>query len=318
MQTALVLGASGGMGYALVNELVSRNIQVKAFARNKEKLVALFKHHKNVEIISGDVLNEQDLMKASNGVAIIFHAISFPYQDWEKLHMRCVDMVINIAERRGAKIALVDNIYAYGRQSPNPVIEQAKKEPQTKKGKIRLMMENNLKNSNVPSLIVHFPDLYGPNAENTILYETLKNVAQGKKANFVGNMQVKREFLYTVDGAKAMVELALRDDTYNQNWNVPAVHPITGEELVKILREITGYKKGIRTISKGMIQFIGIFTPDMREMVEMLYLTEEPVILSGEKYEKEIGALPRTSYRVGLEQTIAWMNKRTLKLEKNF
>jgi len=37
---------------------------------------------------------------------------------------------------------------------------------------------------------------------------------------------------------------------------------------------------------------------------------EEPVILSGEKYEKEIGALPRTSYRVGLEETIAWMNKR--------
>ncbi|MGE7998785.1 SDR family NAD(P)-dependent oxidoreductase [Lysinibacillus sp. NPDC093190] len=315
METAIVIGASGGMGYALVNELVSRNIQVKAFARNKEKLVALFQHHKNVEIMSGDVFNEQEIMRASKGVDIIFHAISFPYQDWEKLHMQCIDMVINIAERHGAKIALVDNIYAYGRQSKNPVIEQARKEPHTKKGKIRLTMENKLKNSNVPSLIVHFPDLYGPNAENTIFYETLKNVIQGKKANFVGNMQVRREFLYTVDGAKAMVELALRDDTYNQNWNVPAVHPIAGEELVKILREITGYKKGIRTVSKGMIRLIGIFTPSMKEVVEMLYLTEEPVILSGEKYEKEIGALPRTSYRVGLEETIAWMNKRAQKLE---
>ncbi|MFJ7979304.1 SDR family NAD(P)-dependent oxidoreductase [Lysinibacillus xylanilyticus] len=312
MQTALVIGASGGMGYALVNELVNRNIQVKAFARNKEKLVALFQHHNNVEIISGDVFNEQDMMRASNGVDIIFHAISFPYQDWEKLHIRCLDIVINIAERRGSKIALVDNIYAYGRKSTSPIIEQASKEPQTKKGKIRLTMENKLKNSNVPSLIVHFPDLYGPNAVNTILYETLKNIVLDKKANFVGNLQVKREFLYTVDGAKAMVELALRDDTYNQNWNVPAVHPIAGEELVKVLREITGYKKGIRTVSKGMIRLIGIFTPSMKEVVEMLYLTEEPVILSGEKYEKEIGALPRTSYRVGLEETIAWMNNRAL------
>ncbi|KOP72377.1 NADH-ubiquinone oxidoreductase [Lysinibacillus sp. FJAT-14745] len=313
MQKALVIGASGGMGYALVNELVSRNIQVKAFARNEKKLVALFRHHKNVDIISGDVFNEQDMMRASNGVNVIFHAISFPYLEWEKLHMRCLDMVINIAERRGAKIALVDNIYAYGRQSINPVKEQARKEPQTKKGHIRLTMENKLKNSKVPSLIVHFPDLYGPNAENTILYETLKNVAQDKKANFVGNMQVKREFLYTVDGAMAMVELALRDDTYNQNWNVPAVHPITGEELVGVLREITGYKKGVRTVSKGMIRLIGLFSPSMKEVVEILYLTEEPVILSGEKFEKEIGALPCTSYRVGLEETIAWMNKRTLK-----
>lgn len=310
LQTALVIGASGGMGYALVNELVNRNIQVKAFARNKEKLVALFQHHKNVEIISGDVFNEQLMMNASDGVDIIFHAVSFPYQDWDKYHMRCIDMVIKIAQRRGTKIALVDNIYAYGRQSTNPVIEQVRKEPQTKKGKIRLTMENKLKKSKVPSLIVHFPDLYGPNAENTILYETLKNVVQGKKANFVGNMQVKREFLYTVDGAKAMVELALRDDTYNQNWNVPAVHPIAGEELVEILREITGYQKGVRTVSQGMIRLFGIVSPSMKEIVEMLYLTEEPVILSGGKYEKEIGALPRTSYKVGLEETIAWMKKR--------
>jgi putative NADH-flavin reductase len=82
LKTALVVGASGGMGYALVNELGSRNIHVKAFARNKEKLVALFQHHKNVEIISGNAFNEQEMMKASNGVDVIFHAISFPYQDW--------------------------------------------------------------------------------------------------------------------------------------------------------------------------------------------------------------------------------------------
>ncbi|MFE3573816.1 hypothetical protein [Lysinibacillus sp. NPDC059133] len=76
-----------------------------------------------------------------------------------------------------------------------------------------------------------------------------------------------------------------------------------------ILREITGYKKGVRTVSKGMIRLIGIFTPSMKEVVEILYLIEEPVILSGEKFEKEIGALPSTSYKVGLEETIAWMNK---------
>lgn len=91
---------------------------------------------------------------------------------------------------------------------------------------------------------------------------------------------------------------------------MPAVHPIAGEELVKILCDITGYKKGIRTVSKGMIRLIGIFAPSMKEVVEILYLTEEPVIFSGEKYEKEIGALPSTPYRVGLEETLAWMNKR--------
>ncbi|MGE7114603.1 SDR family NAD(P)-dependent oxidoreductase [Lysinibacillus sp. NPDC047702] len=310
MKTALVIGASGGMGYALVNELVKRQIKVKAFARRKEKLVTLFRHSKNVEIIAGDIFNEQDISQASKGVDVIFHAISFPYQDWEKLHIPCLEMVLKIAENQGARIALVDNIYAYGKQAHIGVTEEAVKRPHTKKGKIRLAMESKLKESHVPSLIVHFPDLYGPNAENTILYETLKNVVQGKKANFVGNMQVEREFLYTVDGAKAMVELALRDDTYNQNWNVPATHAISGGQLVEILRQLTGYKKGIRTVSKGMIQLIGIFSPSMKEVVEMFYLTEEPVILSGQKYEKEIGPLPRTSYKAGLEETISWMQQK--------
>ena len=310
LKTAIVVGASGGMGYALVKELVERDIQVKAFSRNKERLDALFQHHKNITIIPGDVFNEQELMEAAKGVDVIFHAISFPYQDWEDKHMQCLDIMLRVAQEQQAKIALVDNIYAYGRQSTNIVTEEAKKEPHTKKGKIRLAMENKLKESNIPSLIVHMPDLYGPNAENTILNETLKSVVKGKKANFVGNMQVAREFLYTFDGAKAMIELALRPDTYNQNWNVPAVQVITGEQLVTILREITGYTKGVRTISKAMIRFIGIFSPFMKEMVEMMYLNEEPVILSGEKYEKEIGVLPRTSYKEGLQETLLWMSKK--------
>ncbi|WP_375122148.1 hypothetical protein [Lysinibacillus sp. RS10] len=67
--------------------------------------------------------------------------------------MRCLDMVVKIAEKQRAKIALVDNIYAYGRQSTNRITEETRKEPQTKKGKIRLAMENKLKESNIPSFI---------------------------------------------------------------------------------------------------------------------------------------------------------------------
>ena len=43
MKKALVLGASGGMGYSLVKELSSRGIKVVAFARTKEKLERLFR-----------------------------------------------------------------------------------------------------------------------------------------------------------------------------------------------------------------------------------------------------------------------------------
>ncbi|WP_255421118.1 hypothetical protein [Paenisporosarcina sp. OV554] len=43
-------------------------------------------------------------------------------------------------------------------------------------------------------------------------------------------------------------------------------------------------------------------------MVEMMYLTENPVQLSGEKYEKEINYLPPNIK--GIQETISWMKKR--------
>lgn len=226
MKKALVLGATGGIGYALVRELVERDIEVVAFSRRKERLDTLYRHEPKVTIFVGEALVEKDVLEASVGVDVIFHAVSFPYQEWRDKHPLCIEIIVRAAEINQAKIALVDNIYAYGRQPGIKVNEETRKEPQTKKGKIRLAMENRLKRSNVPWLIVHLPDLYGPNAENTILYETLKKAVVNKTANYVGNIRVAREFIFTLDGAKAMVELATREDTYNQNWNIPAAHPI--------------------------------------------------------------------------------------------
>lgn len=308
MKKALVLGATGGIGYALVRELADRGVEVVAFSRGKERLHALYQNESRVSIFPGDALVEREVIEAADGVDVIFHAVSFPYPEWNEKHPLCIEILVRAAEMQQAKIALVDNIYAYGRQSKVEVNEDTKKEPHTKKGKIRLAMEKRLKRSNAPSLIVHMPDLYGPNAKNTILHETLKNVVLNKSANFVGDIKQAREYIFTLDGAKAMVELASREDTYNQNWNIPSVHPITGEEIIEILRKEVGYKKSIRTVSKTMIRFIGIFHPFMREIVEMMYLTEDPVILSGKKYEAKIGPIPRTPYKEGIKKTLNWMN----------
>ena len=307
MKKALVLGATGGMGYALVRELVDRGVKVVAFSRRKEKLAILYQYESKVTIFSGDALVEKDVIEAADGVDVIFHAVSFPYQEWEDKHPLCIEIIVRAAEIHQAKIALVDNIYAYGRQS-KIVNENTKKEPHTKKGKIRLAKENRLKISNAPCLIVHMPDLYGPNAENTNLHETLKNVVLNKTANFIGDMKMAREFIFTMDGAKAMVELASQEDTYNQNWNIPSAHPITGEEIIEILRKEVGYKKSIRTVSKTTLRLIGIFQPFMREMVEMMYLTEDPIILDGKKYEAKIGPVPKTPYKEGIQSTLNWMN----------
>ncbi|ACK93492.1 short chain dehydrogenase [Bacillus thuringiensis] len=310
MKKALVLGASGSMGYAIVNELCGRGIHVVAFARNKERLGALFSGNKHVEVVAGDVFVKEDIMNAAKDVDIIFHVVNIPYSDWEKQQEKLLINILEVSKHYGIKLGIVDNIYAYGRQGEGLVKEEAKKRPHTKKGKIRLQLEEMAKQANVRMFIAHFPDFYGPNAESTLVHHTLKGILANKMSSFVGDKKIAREYIFTPDGAKAMVELALHDEAYGQNWNIPGYGVITGEEMIQHIRELTGYTKRLITVKRGMIQFIGLFDKQMKEFMEMLYLTEKPVVLSGEKYERYIGDIPKTSYYNGLKEMIISMQKK--------
>ncbi|MBC6971719.1 SDR family NAD(P)-dependent oxidoreductase [Bacillus sp. Xin] len=311
MKKALVLGASGAMGYAITKELCTLGIDVVAFARKREKLETLFREEENIQIVAGDVFKQANIMEAAKGVDVIFHAVNIPYTDWGTKQPELLKNILETTKCQGAKLAMVDNIYAYGKQGRGKVTEEALKNPHTKKGRIRLQLELMAKQAEVPVLIAHFPDFYGPNAESTLVHHTLQGVLANKISSFVGDKKLAREYIFTPDGAKAIVELALRDDAYGQNWNIPGSGVITGEEMIRHIRELTGYTKPIMTVKKRMIGMIGLFDKQMKEFVEMLYLTEEPVVLSGEKYERYIGKVPKTSYREGLKETISFLERET-------
>ncbi|MEH7381476.1 SDR family NAD(P)-dependent oxidoreductase [Bacillus sp. JJ1533] len=307
MKKALVLGASGGMGYAIVEELVERGMEVVAFARNKEKLVKLFNNKETVKIVAGDVFNKTDLLNAARGIDVIFHAVNIPYYEWYEKQPTLMRNVVQAAESANCKLAIVDNIYAYGRGNGGKVNEVYPKNPHTKKGKVRVELGNIANQANIPVLIAHFPDFYGPNAANAMLTYTFEKVVQNKKAMFVGNQQNAREYIYTPDGAKAIVELAIHEKAYGQSWNIPAAGVISGEKIINIARNHLNYQKSVSTVTKGMIRLLGMFDKQMREVVEMLYLTEDPVVLDGSKYEQEIGPLPATPYEEGIKRTLDYM-----------
>lgn len=309
MKKALVLGASGGMGFSIVNELMARGVEVTAFARTKSKLESLFGDVPNLHFFTGDIFEVEDIKRAAKDVDVIFQSANIPYPEWEEKLELFMKNIVLAAKDCGAKLACVDNIYAYGRSAGEKVNENFPKNPHTKKGRVRLNVEKLIKQSEVDALIAHFPDFYGPNAHNTLLHYTLDSVVKGKKALYLGDQNIKREFIFTPDGAKAIVNLAFDERSYGQNWNIPGCGTISGKEIIAILRELTGYEKGVSTVSKNMIKFLGLFNRFMREVVEMFYLNEEPVVLDGSKYEQMLGEVPRTSYQEGLRRTIDYMKK---------
>ena len=55
---------------------------------------------------------------------------------------------------------------------------------------------------------------------------------------------------------------------------------------------------------------MGWFSPLYKELPEMLYLQETPVILDDSKLRAKFPGVRKTSYDEGIAQTLDWMRKR--------
>lgn len=317
MQKALVLGATGGTGAAITEELVKRGIQTVAFGRSRQKLEQLkskLGEPEHLTIAVGDAFKPDSIVSASEGVDVMFHCANVLYHEMATKLIPLGESVMEAAERLSLKVVVIDGIYPYGRRQMDRATEEHPKQPHTRKGKTRLAYEKMLldgKWSRAKVLIARLPDYYGPTAnEASYLGSTLESIAAAKMAFFIGNMRVPREYVYLPDAAFMIAELAGRDEAYGQNWNIPGAGIISGKEIVRIARQASKSTKPVFPLGRIGLSLLGMSVPVMKEIVEMLYLTEEPLVLSGDKYERLIGPAKATTFEEGITATIRALQKK--------
>ncbi|MBZ6022590.1 SDR family oxidoreductase [Bacillus cereus] len=320
MKKAIVLGATGGSGQAVVSELLSREIEVIAFGRSESKLKKLMKEHGFTPLLTyklGDIFDYRTIVEAAKDVDVIFQCANVQYHEMADKLLLLGENVMKAADILDKKIVIVDGIYVYGHQVAKGD-ENHPKQPHTKKGKIRVEFEQLIfdkKWKNAKALIVRLPDYYGITSQNSYLHPTLTGLAGNKISIFIGNLKTPREYVYLPDAAKMIVEIANKDDSYGENWNIPGAGLISGKEIIKFAREITGNKKMVIPLNKNAIRISGLFNPVMKEVVEIMYLTEEGFTLNGEKYENRIGKIVATPYKEGLKETLNFLMKNSKRIE---
>ncbi|MBW7454151.1 SDR family NAD(P)-dependent oxidoreductase [Paenibacillus sepulcri] len=311
MEKAIVIGATGGTGAAITEELVKRGIRTIAFGRSREKLERFADKLGNpahLTLAVGDAMRPDDIAAQADGADVLFHCANVPYHEMASKLIPLGESVMEAAERLAIKVVAIDGIYPYGRKQMDLVTEEHPKQPHTKKGKVRMDYERMLFSkrwSRSKVMIVRLPDYYGPTAnEASYLGSTLEAIAIGKMAFFVGNMRVPREFIYLPDAAAMVAKLADKDFAYGQNWNIPGAGLISGREIVRIAQAASGRVKPVIPLKKLGLSLLGMGVPVMKEVVEMLYLTEEPLTLSGDKFKRLIGPITATPFQEGLTTTI--------------
>ncbi len=304
----LVLGATGGIGHSVVENLVQRGENVRALVRDPSRVKDWSTG--KVELVKGDALKIEDVTEASQGVTSIFHCVNVPYQEWNTKAIPMLENTIAAAKLNKAKIMFPGNVYVFGHVHTDTVGEDQPFAPHTAKGKLRVRMEQMLNQSwrsdSVPYTIVRFPDFYGPYVLNPLYGQIFQNALIGKPMRWYGRLDVPIEFCYIEDAAEALVTAGLSATTSGETYHVPGPGVTTPKEWLDEVRTVAGTQSKIRTTPGYVVTLAGIFNPLAREFREMLYLKEERLILNGTKFRTKFGGILATPYRDGIKKTIDW------------
>jgi len=311
MRNVAIFGAAGAIGRAVAAELERRGIQFRAVGRSREKLDQAFGALPNAEIFPADLSAPRSAGAAARGVDTIIYCVGLPYP-LHQLHPVLMRTTLEAAKLVGvARVVLPSSVYAYGVPRASRVPETHAREPHTRKGQYRKEQEDLVMGAHAAGatqgMIVRLPDFYGPHADVGLANPIFRAALAGKTANWVGPVNTPHEFVYVPDTGPAIVELASRDDCYGQAWNFGGFATINTLDFITKIYRAVGRAPKYRAAGAGLLKMLGWFNPTIREVVEMLYLQETPVILDDSKLMAKLGAVKKTSYDEGIARTLEWM-----------
>jgi len=313
IEKAAIFGAAGAIGPHVAAELDRRGIAFRVVGRQRARLESTFAKLRHAEIFEADLSDLRSASAAARGIDTIVYCVGLPYPS-HQLHPALMRTTIEAASAMQVKrLALVSSVYGYGVPRTVRVAETHPREPHTRKGQYRKEQEDLVleahQNGRLAGLIVRLPDFYGPGADNSLANPIFRAALAGKTANWVGPVNAQHEFVFVPDTGPVIADLAGRADCYGEAWNYGGPGAINSLDFITRIYRATGRAPRYRTVGRGMLKMLGWFNPLMRELVEMLYLEETPVILDDDKLLSKLGTVQKTSYDEGIRKTLEWMKK---------
>ncbi|MGN8022802.1 NAD(P)H-binding protein [Phyllobacterium sp. 22229] len=306
---ALVLGATGGIGGAVARNLLKRGWHIKALTRDLAKAA---KVEGDFEWIAGDALNPRDVSRAAEGVCLIVHAVNPPgYRDWEKLVVPMLDNTIAAARQVGARVLLPGTVYNFGPDAFPVLGEDSPQHPLTRKGGLRVMMEQRLKDasaSGLDVLIVRAGDFFGPKAANNWFSQGL--VTPGKPVSLVNNPSrrgIGHQWAFLPDVAETMAQLVERAGSLPRFavYHMEGFWDADGMQMAAAIRRVVGRPVKVRSFLWWIVPIMAPFNAFMHELKEMRYLWKQPLRMTNTRLTGTLGAEPRTPIDEAVRQTLS-------------
>ncbi|MFN8630998.1 MAG: NAD(P)H-binding protein [Chloroflexota bacterium] len=299
----MVLGASGGTGRAVVDELLRQGQDVRAVVRSARDLPA------GVETVAATSSTPSRLGAPSPARRSCTTPHSPRTTSGARQLARLNDSVARAAGPRGARLVFADNLYIYG-PGASPMTElpagrhRSEGEPSPRPGGRPPRAPRAGRGGGGARPVVGL--LRAARAELGLGERLFGAAVAGKAASWGGALDQPHSTSYLPDLARAMVVLGDRDEAAGRAWHLPVMDPVTGREFGERLFAVLGRSGKLQPTTGLLLLVGGLFMPIAREARVVHYQWQAPWISDWSAFEAAFGPFERTPLDEAIRTTAAW------------
>jgi nucleoside-diphosphate-sugar epimerase len=305
MQTALVLGITGGFGGHVAEALAANGWRLRALLRNNSRLPERFR---NVEVIAGDASRIDDVRRAAEGTQLIVYGVNAPYPQWDKTVLPWLDVTAQVAEAQRLIIVFPGNVYNFDPADGPLFDERALMQALTPKGRLRQSMEARLQRASENGarvLILRAGNFIGAHAHSTWLRYLIKPTRHGYALSAAGPRDLKHAWAYLPDVAATLVKLL------EQSAALPAFgvfhfkgYQASFDDFAAAMQTASGKAVVMKNFPWWLLRLAASFSPWIRSLFEMRYLWEQEVHLDETRLAATLAMpIPHTPLPMALLQS---------------
>lgn len=303
----VVIGGGGGIGAAVVDELLARSARLRVVGRR-----AIPNLPPEIEQVSADVATRDGALAAVAGASVVYMCAQPPYTRWAAEFPALLDAVADAASQAGAKLVFADNLYMYG-PVDGPIGADDAQQPTSRKGAVRKALAAGLlarhAEGSLRVAIGRSSDYYGPRGHRSIAGDVLfKAALAGKPYRYPAALDVAHTFHYLPDIASALVALGIDDRADGRAWVIPAAEPLTARALAALVYGAAAQPVRTAVLSKPVARLVGVFIPDVREMVDIWGQFAAPFTVDSSAFDRELGPFVPTPHGAAVAATVAWFS----------
>jgi nucleoside-diphosphate-sugar epimerase len=300
-----VVFGTGAIGMALIEDLHANGTKVRAVNRSGSAGVPA-----GVEVVGGDATSYEFTTAACAEASVVYFCLNPPYTNWPELFPPLQAAIIEGAASAGAKLVVMDNLYMYPPMNGTPLTEDLPSSATTTKGSVRAQMAQDLmaahESGKVRVAVGRASDYFGPRGLLSAMGERVFYPALvGRKAQVMGNPDLLHTYSYIPDIARGLAILGEHDESGGQVWHLPNAPTITTTQFINEVFSAAGTAPGIQAMPGWMVNVVGLFNGNVRELKEMLYEYEEPFVVDDSRFVAAFGDIA-TPLPEAIGTTVSW------------